>query len=171
MLFPILWAGFGLACFLFASRAPATVAPDARRSSSAPGNADSASAGAAQVRNIRIKAERTGDPGPALTGAQSSAASRGRTSAAVAPRRGFVPPQHGTFRSAGGSGDAFRAPPSAQARGSKRNALTVPKAAAMPRNSPLGGPREQRIGRLDGAAFGRITHGTAIDGTQFRRKL
>ena len=152
MLFPLLWAGLGLVCLMCTFPTRAAAAPDERRSSSA----------------------------------------------AVAPRRGVVTQQHGIHQSAGGGADRVRAPPNTQARGrparpisrsigsnraaagvpglggpgaSKRNAMPVPKATAATRNSPIGGPRGQSIGRLGGAVVGRTNHSVAIDGTQFRRKF
>jgi hypothetical protein len=199
MLSPILWAGLGLVCVMLASPTRAATAPDDPRSSSAPANADSATAGAAPARGTGIKSERPDDLRPPRTGAHSSAVSGGRNSAAVPPRRGFVMPQHGIHQSAGGSAGRVRAPLNTGPRGrparqtsrpigsnraatgvpalgggpgaSKRNPMPVPKATALAGNSQLGGPRVQSIGRLGGAAVGRTNHSAAIDGTQFRRKF
>jgi hypothetical protein len=194
MLSPILWAGLGLVCVMFTSPTGAAAAPDDRRLSSAPANADPATAGAARARDTRTKAERTGDVRPPRTGAQSSAVSNARNSAAVAPRPSLVAPQH----RAGGSAGRVLAPSITQAGGrsarqtsgstssnrgaagilgmggpgtSKRAAMPVPIAAVMARNSPIGGPRVQSVGRLGGATVGRANHSAAIDGTQFRRKF
>jgi hypothetical protein len=54
---------------------------------------------------------------------------------------------------------------------SKRNALPVPRLTTMPRNSAIGGPRVQSVGRLGGPALGRANRSAPIDGTQFHRKF
>jgi hypothetical protein len=87
---------------MFSSPACAAAAPDGRLSS-APANTAAAGAGSAQVRDTRIKPERTGDLRPPGKGAQPTAGSTARNSTAVAPRRGLVTPQstlvrpHSTF--------------------------------------------------------------------------
>jgi hypothetical protein len=201
---PILWTGLGLLCVMFTSPTGAAAAPDDRVPSSAPTEAGSAlrgagsaRAGAAPARDTRIKSESTGDRRPAQRGAQSSADSKGRNSAAVAPRRSFETPQHGMHQSAGGGADRIRAL-NTQTRGrpagqtsrpmgsngaapgvpaldvpgaSKRYAMPVPKAAAVTTNSRIGGPRMQSMGRLGGPAMGGTNHSAAIDGRQFRRKF
>jgi hypothetical protein len=115
----------------------------------------------------------------------------------VTPQHGLATPQHEVHQSAGGDADRVGALGNTQPQGrpalqtsrsfganraatgapgldgpggSRRNALPT-KATAMTRNSQIGGAREQRIGRLDGAAVGRTNHSTVIDGTQFRRRF
>jgi hypothetical protein len=190
-----LWVG--LVCVMFSFPARATAAPDDRHSSSASASADSATA-AASVRDRRIKSERIGDRRPPWSRAQPNAVSKARTWAAVAPRRGIEKLQRRVYPSVGGGAEPVRALLNTQARGrpgrqssrligsndaaigvaglggpaaSKRNALPVAKATAMARNSPIGGPRVQSIGRLNGAALGRTNHSAVIDGTQFRGKF
>lgn len=70
------------------------------------------------------------------------------------------------LRRAGNGGGANAATPAASI-----NALPVPKLATAPRNSAIGGPRRQSVGRLDGAVIGRTNHNAAIDGTQFRPRF
>ena len=197
ILSPFLLAGLALACVMLTSPTRAAAAPDDRRASSAPANADSAIAGATPVRDTPIKSQRTGVRKPPRTGARSSVVSKGGNSAAAAPRRGFETPQQG-MRSAVGSADRVRALLNTQARGrtgaqasrslgsnlaaigvpglggpgaSKRSAMPAPKAAAVTTNFPIGGPRVQTTGRLGGPPVGRTNHGAAIDGTQFRPRF
>jgi hypothetical protein len=197
MLSPILWAGLALGCVMLTSPARAAAAPDDRRASSAPANADSAIAGAAPLRDTPIKSKRTGVRSPPRMGARSSAVSKGGNSGAAAPRRGFETPRQG-IQSAGGSADRVRALLNTQARGrpagqtsrpmgsnlaaigapglggpgaSKRSVMPVPKATAATTNFPTAGPRVQTIGRLGGPAVGRTNHSAAIDGTQRRPRF
>ena len=138
---PLSWAGLALVCLLFASATRAAAAPADRRSSSAPANADSAAAGAAQARYAR-------------RGAQPRAVSNAPKSAAVVPRRGFVAPR---------APNVVRRGPNVGPR--------APNRTAAASKSPISGPRVQSMGRLRGAEVGRSNHGSAIDGTQFRRKF
>jgi hypothetical protein len=98
---PILWAGLGVVCFMLSSPACAAAAP--ADSAAAPANFAAAASGGAQVRDTRLKSERSGDLRPTQRGAQPTAGSTARNSTAVAPRRGLVTPQstlvrpHSTF--------------------------------------------------------------------------
>lgn len=175
MLSPLSWVGLGLACVMLTSPARAAAASDDRHSSR--GNADSAADGAAPVRDPRTKSERPGDPQSLRTSAQPGASSKGRSAAAVPTRArlaGQTSRPLGSNRAAslplrgpGSVGTASAATPAA----SKRNALPAPKLTTVPRNSAIGGPRAQSVGRLGGAAVGRTNHSPAIDGTQFRPRF
>jgi hypothetical protein len=82
----------------------------------------------------------------------------------------------GSTRAATG-GPSVRAPNGVGAAGqpnlaaSKRTASPAPKLAAISRDSTIGGPHAQGIGRLGGPVIGRTTHSATIDGTQLRRKF
>jgi hypothetical protein len=114
MLSPLLWAGLGLGCVMFAAPDRAAAARDAQQSSAAPANADSTAA--APVRDPRLKSEHRGDPQSTRTGAQPSAGSKGRNSAA-APRRAFETPQRGMHPSSSANADRLKALMNMQARG------------------------------------------------------
>ena len=53
------------------------------------------------------------------------------------------------------------------------NAAAPPAAKLMstPRNSAIGGPHAQALGRVGGPAISRTTHSATIDGTQLRHKF
>jgi len=53
----------------------------------------------------------------------------------------------------------------------KRDAMPMSKAPSVTRNTPIGGPRPQTIGRLGGTVMGRNNHSAIVDGTQLRRKF
>jgi hypothetical protein len=53
----------------------------------------------------------------------------------------------------------------------KRDAMPMSKAPVVRRNTPIGGPRPQTVGRLGGTVMGRNNHSAIVDGTQLRRKF
>ena len=111
MFSPLLWAGLGLGCFMFASPARAAAARDAQQSA----NADSTTA-AAPLRDPRLQSAHRGEGQTARTGAQPRAGSTGRTSAA-APRRTLETPQPGMHPSSSANAERLHTLMNMQARG------------------------------------------------------
>jgi hypothetical protein len=149
VLSPIQWAGLGLACIMFTSPAGAAAAPGDGHSSSAPANADSAADGAAPVRDPRIKSERTGDLQSPRTGAEVSAGSKARNSAAVAPRRAFETPQRGIHQGASSRADRVHSPMNTQARGRLARQTSRPSGS---NRASSGGPALRRPGSVGSAS-------------------
>lgn len=54
---------------------------------------------------------------------------------------------------------------------STRTTLPAIKAAATPRDSAVGGPRVQALGRIGGPVFSRASHRATLDGTQLHHKF
>lgn len=149
----------------------------------------------APTRDSSSKAVRTGDLESSQTGVRTRGSSIRRDAAeAVSPRGGSVMPQRGIGRATGGNAERLHTLLNAQARGrvarqpgrpigstraagqpklavSKRTPSPAPKLTAIPRDSEVGGPHVQSIGRLGGPVIGRTNHSALIDGTTLRRKF
>jgi hypothetical protein len=74
---------------------------------------------------------------------------------------------------AASTGAAPSAVPSNQPKLATSNGAASPAArpAATPRNSAMGGPHAQELGRVGGPVIGRTTHSPTIDGTQLHHKF
>ena len=68
---------------------------------------------------------------------------------------------------------ASSAVPASQSKPFASNSAAPPAAKLMstPRNSAIGGPHAQALGRVGGPAISRTTHSATIDGTQLRHKF
>jgi hypothetical protein len=69
-----------------------------------------------------------------------------------------------------GAAGRFGAAGPTQLAALKPGALPAPAFKSIPRNSAVGGPRVQNLGRLGGAVIGGATHTAVIDGSALRRK-
>jgi hypothetical protein len=164
----------GLACAMFTFVAPATASPDDGRSSPALTHAGSAAGDAAPVRgDPRIKAQRaihqSASPNAERLHSLLNTQARGHLARQPGRPTGSVRAATGGLGVRGPNGVGAAGSPKLAA--SKRGASPVPKLTATPRNSAIGGPRVQSVGRLGGAVIGRTNHSAAIDGTELRHKF